>query len=191
MNAALSQPPAPSTPWSSVVAGDADALESLFAEWMPTTLQWCRRLGGPRVDPDQAAQEVFLVVLRRVHTVHSREVFPTWLMSVTRRVLAQLRRRAFPTRWAADHDLERAAGSTSDGELEQRELGRRVRQIIATLPPELAQVLVLCDIEERPDPEAAAILEIPVGTAKSRLRRARADFAARAKAMGLAGSEDR
>ena len=44
------------------------------------------------------------------------------------------------------------------------------------MPDDLRAVLVLCDIEDRTDPEAAEILDLKVGTAKSRLRRARARF---------------
>jgi RNA polymerase sigma-70 factor (ECF subfamily) len=171
--------------WSRVVEGDPAALERLCAEWLPVALQWCRRLGGPRVDADQATQEVFLVVLRRIHTVRSAEAFPAWLMAVTRRVLAQLRRQAWPNRWEPGVSLD----SLSTGEVgeggERRDRAVRAWAVLSGMPDDMRELLVLCDIEQRTDAEAAAVLELPLGTVKSRLRRARHVFTRRARGAGL------
>lgn len=176
---------APPAPWSQVVAGDPAALEALCAEWLPVALQWCRRLGGPRVDADQATQEVFLVVLRRVHTVRSPEAFPAWLMAVTRRVLAQLRRQAWPNRWEPDV----APDSLGTGEVgesgERRDRAVRAWAVLSGMPDDMRELLVLCDVEQRTDAEAAELLELPLGTTKSRLRRARQVFTRRARGAGL------
>ena len=171
--------------WASVVAREPDALEGLFSEWIGVTLQWCRRLGGPRVDADQAAQEVFMVVLRRIHTVNNENAFPTWLFAVTRRVLAQHRRHVWGTRWAADSNLDHFADARLQDDPERRETIQVVWSIIDELPDELREVLVLCDLEDRSDPEAANLLGLPIGTTKSRLRRARQLFKRRAKSAGL------
>ncbi len=177
--------------WDDVRQGEDHALDRLFHRWMPDVLQWCRRLGGPRVDPDQAAQEVFIVVLRRVHTVQNPGQLPSWLFSVTRRVLAQHRRRAWVRRWMPGGDsLEHQLGADPrDGPeklVERDETIQHVQALLQQLPEELREVLVLCDMEQRTDPEAAAILGLKTGTAKSRLRRARQQFRALARAEGLA-----
>jgi len=163
--------------WEAVQRGDAPAIDALCEDWLPTVLQWCRRLAGPRIDPDQAAQEVFLVVLRRVHTVQRPAQLPSWMFAVTRRVLAQHRRRAWVRRWMPGDVPEVADPRRSpQARAERNELVTQVADVLDQMPDDLRAVLVLCDIEDRTDPEAAEILDLKVGTAKSRLRRARARF---------------
>jgi RNA polymerase sigma-70 factor, ECF subfamily len=184
--------PPPVVEWDAVIGGDRAALESLFRVWMPIIMERCRRLGGPRVDADHAAQEIFIVVLRRVHTVTAEQVFPSWLFGVTRRVLAQHRRAAFSSRWDANREPE--LGVVSAGPDHIVAAARRVatvRAVIDKLPDDLREVLVVCDLEERTDTEAASILGIPDGTLKSRKRRARGRFRALADAQGLGGVEPR
>lgn len=173
--------------WSAVQAGDPAALEVLFAEWLPVILQWCRRLGGPRVDADHAAQDVALVVLSKLHTVHGPEVLPSWLFGVTRRVLAQHRRRAWVKRWIPGVDVDRTlASSNPEADLGRQELLSAVRDAVDALPASLREVVVLCDLERRPQAEVAEIVGLPLGTVKSRLRRARGILARILEARGLA-----
>ncbi len=177
--------------WDDVRNGEPHAIDRLCARWMPEVLQWCRRLGGPRVDPDHAAQDVFLVVLRRVGTVTAPGQLPNWLFSVTRRVLAQHRRQAWVRRWlpgtglSLDHRLGASPADGPDRLVERDETIHAVHAVLDELPVELREVLVLCDMEQRTDPEAAALLGLKVGTAKSRLRRARQRFRELASARGL------
>ena len=173
-------------PWETVRTGDPEALDALFTTWAPVVLQWCRRLGGPRVDADQAAQEVLLVLFRRVHTVVARQALPAWLMSVTRRVLAQHRRAAWGRRWVPGWSgEERSSGIGPQEEVEAAELARSVWEILDVLPHMIREVLVLCELEGRSSVEVAGLLDIPVGTVKSRLRRARARFRSLAEEDGL------
>jgi RNA polymerase sigma-70 factor (ECF subfamily) len=57
--------------------------------------------------------------------------------------------------------------------------------MIAELPPPLREVLVLCDLDERTDDDVAALLGVPAGTVKSRLRRARFMLRDMASARGI------
>jgi len=177
---------APTHDWNDVQRGEPTALEALLEQWLPVVLQWCRRLGGPRVDPDQAAQEIAIVVLRRIHTVRAAEAFPSWLFAVTRRVLAQHRRRHWGIRWNASATVDRvAAESTPESHTQRQEEIAAVRAVIQRMPHTLREVLVLADVEERSQPEVAELLGLPLGTVKSRLRRARHTFARQARADGL------
>ena len=173
--------------WEAVQRGDPPTINALCEDWLPTVLQWCRRLSGPRVDPDQAAQEVFIVVLRRVHTVQRPEQLPSWMFSVTRRVLAQHRRKAWVRRWLPGDVPDVSDPQTAPDRLsERRQLAEQVAGVLAELPDDLRAILVLCDIEDRTDPEAAELLGLKVGTAKSRLRRARSRFRELCLRRGLA-----
>jgi RNA polymerase sigma-70 factor (ECF subfamily) len=178
-------PDAAAPDWDAVTGGERDALEWLFTRWMPVTLQWCRRLGGPRVDPEQAAQDVFVTVLRRVYTVRSAEVFPSWLFAVTRRILAQHRRRAWSTRWDAGTRIEDLQPIDAGIDPERAQRIRDIWAAVDALPIKLRETLVLCDIEERTALEASELLDVPVGTVRSRLRRAREEFQLLALRRGL------
>jgi RNA polymerase sigma-70 factor (ECF subfamily) len=172
--------------WAEVRAAQPEAIDRLFARWMPDILQWCLRLGGPKVDAEQAAQDVCLVVLRRVHTVERPAQLPSWLFAVTRRVLAQHRRRAWVRRWLPGLSPDGVdPGPSPERGAVQADHVRIVHELLAELPEELREVLVLCDVEERSDPEVAELLGWKVGTTKSRLRRARLRFRELALTRGL------
>lgn len=156
---------------AAALQGDPQATDAVVDHWLPVVLGWCARLGGPGVDPEDAAADVFLVVVRRFHQVRAPEAFPTWLMAVTRRTLANHRRRAWWRRWLPGAAWDREDPSTRP---DAGDLRRHVQGLLERLPRAQREVVVLCDGEDRSMPEAAQILGIPLGTAASRLRAARA-----------------
>ncbi len=184
--------PAAPTELAAAQAGDRAAVEALCRAWLPVVLQWARRLGGPRVDPDHATQEVFVVALRRLESVRGPEAFAPWLFAITRRVLAQHRRAVWGQRWHSGQPVEELAGGPSpEDQARRRSRAADIQAIVAALPEELAVVLVLYDIEERTMPEVQALLGVPEGTLRTRLRAARAAFRKLATKRGLAPEEGR
>jgi RNA polymerase sigma-70 factor (ECF subfamily) len=165
--------------------GDSAALEHLLATWLPVVLTWCKRLGGPRVDPQDAAQEILLVVVDRLDSVWSPDAFRPWLYGVTRRILDRHRRRAWVRRWVGSPDERIPDPIDPRLGAEQSETARRVQRAVHALTDEHREVLVLCDVEGYTDEEVAELLRVPVGTVKSRLRRARASFRTEADKAGL------
>jgi RNA polymerase sigma-70 factor, ECF subfamily len=150
------------------------ALDRLCDVWLPVVLGWTTRLGGPRIDPEDAAHDVFLVVFRRIGDVERVEAFKSWLFGITRRVIAAHRRRAWLRRWLPGAVPDVASGAADPGRrAEQTQTADRVWNAILALPDHHREVLVLCDLEERADSEVAELLRVPKGTVKSRLRRAR------------------
>lgn len=163
-----------------------DPRDALLRDWLPTVLQWCRRLGGPNVDADDAAQEVLLVILRRADGVRDEAALPTWVFAVTRRVLARHRRRAWWRRWWSGPLPEHAdPGASAEERLQGRALAEQVGLALDRLGEEHREVLVLVDIEDRSLAEVAELLGVPVGTVKSRLSRARERFAHAARHVGV------
>jgi RNA polymerase sigma factor (sigma-70 family) len=142
-------------------------------------------LGGPRVDPHDAAQEILLVVVDRLESVWSPEAFRPWLFGITRRILDRHRRRAWVRRWVGGLDGRASERPDPSVDAEQSETARRVKQAVDALETDHREVLVLCEVEGYTDEEASAMLRVPVGTVKSRLRRARLKFRVAAEAAGL------
>lgn len=168
--------------------GDPMAREELLDIVLPEVLQWCTRLGGPKVDAEDACHDVLIVLLDRLEKVQDEERLRSWLFGVTRRVLAQHRRKAWVRRWVPGLTVDTAdpvAAPDRDAALSQTTA--RVRQVLEELPAAERECLVLFDLEERPESEVAEILDIPIGTARSRVRSAREKFRRIAKRYNLTG----
>lgn len=124
---------------------------------------------------DDLVQEVFLKVWKGLPKFRQQSQFSTWLYRITWNVAADCRRE-----FAQTHAKARSLSQIlpPDGEespalmhLHYQDL---IRRGLETLNFEHRTVLVLHDLEDLPQKEIALILEIPVGTVKSRLFRARA-----------------
>jgi RNA polymerase sigma-70 factor (ECF subfamily) len=158
--------------------------EDLCDRFLPEVLRWCARLGGQHVVPEDAAHDVMIVVLRKAHTVDP-ERLRSWVFGVTRRTLAWHRRKSFWRRFVGESVQVATPGRSPESLAGASESTRAVHAVLDRLGADLREVLVLCDLEDRTDRDVAEILDIPVGTAKSRLRRARAEFARLAAIGGL------
>ncbi|MFZ5478931.1 MAG: RNA polymerase sigma factor [Myxococcota bacterium] len=168
-------------------AGDPSARGLLVELWGPAVLRWCARIGGPRIDAEDAAHDVFERVLASVHHVREPRALSSWMFQTTRRVVADRRRRGWLRWWVPG--LVPEVRSPSPGpalDAETAQLAARVREALDVLPAELREVLVLCEMEDRDGTEVAALLDVPLGTVKSRLRRARERFEAEAVRRGIA-----
>ncbi len=167
--------------------GEEQSLERLVDECLPAVLGWCARLGGPKVDAEDAAHDVMMVVVTRLDRLARPEAFPYWLFGVCRNVLRSHRRRAWIQRWVPGEPPEQIErGPGADRSAEMSETARRVQAVLVRLPSAQREVLVLCDLEERSSSEVAALLKIAQGTVKSRLRLARRRFRREAGELGLA-----
>lgn len=162
-------------------AGDAAAIDALIVAWGPTVVRWCGRLGGPRIDAEDAAQDALERILRKLPGLDRAETFPAWLFQTCRGVVAQHRRRAWLRRWVGAPSPKVPDGRPGPGE----SLVAQVHAALDELDPERREVLVLCDLEERPAPEVARLVGVPEGTVRSRLRTARQQFAEAARRRGL------
>jgi RNA polymerase sigma-70 factor (ECF subfamily) len=180
-------PPSDPDLLAAFVAGRPGARDALLDRWLPEVLQWCARLGGPRVDPEDAAQDVVVVLITRVADLRDPARFPSWLFGVTRRVLAAHRRRAWLRRWVPGASTYDAPDPDAGAEhrLEADQTGRRVLRLLEELPAAQREALVLCDLEDRSAAEAAELLDVPVGTVKSRLRLGRERFRALCRAHDI------
>jgi RNA polymerase sigma-70 factor (ECF subfamily) len=136
-----------------------------------------RRMGLARVDADDASQQVFMIVSRRLSDIEPGTE-RTFLYGTTRRVLANLRRSLRRRRETGDEALPELVASDPlpDEVADRRRSMAFLDRVLARLPAPLKRVIVLADVEELSVPEIAALEAIPTGTVASRLRRARAAF---------------
>jgi RNA polymerase sigma-70 factor (ECF subfamily) len=142
------------------------------------------RLGVPRPDADDAAQQVFIVATQRLGQIpHGGE--RTFLYGTALRTAATLRRnQRRRARWVEPGSVDCASPELQpDAELERRQALAFLDDVLQRLPDELREVFVLCEIEELTAPQVAGIAGIPAGTVASRLRRARQEFGQQARRL--------
>lgn len=148
-----------------------------------------RRLGVPPTDMDDCMQQVFLVASRKLPSIAagSEQAF---LLGIALRVASDARRvRERRREVPEDDDVQRSDPAPQPDELaDQKRMRRILDDVLAALPDDLRAVFVLHELEEMAMQEIAGVLELPLGTVASRLRRAREEFerllARHAKAAG-------
>lgn len=162
-------------------------LRSLFETYYASIWRLLRRLGVPQAQLDDASQEVFWVAARRFKDIEpGRE--HAFLYGVALRIASNLVRRAPAPTWAEPEQLQCVADPqpTPEDRLQQRQMRQLLDDILNSMSSDLRTVLVLHEIEGLDVRQVAAIVEIPLGTASSRLRRAREEFSAIARRLRAA-----
>jgi RNA polymerase sigma-70 factor (ECF subfamily) len=163
------------TPLPETSAGFKELYEEHFAfVWRNV-----QRLGirGPEVD--DAVQEVFIVVHRRIDDFEPRTSIRAWIFGILTRVVRTHRRtharKQPPSSNETDTLVERRLLGP-DEQLERNQAAQALESILDTLTDEQREVFVLVELEEMSGPEIADALAISVNTVYSRLRAAREHF---------------
>ena len=159
--------------------GDRGSQDAFYRKYTRLVLDRVRRLGGPSIDAEDVAHEVFIVAFRKLDTFRDDGSLGAWLFGITRRVVANARRRAAIRRMVG---LDQIAEPRAPGLNCEEEVGRRWRrQMVLSALERLStshrEVLVLVDFEDRTTAEAAELLDVSVGTVYSRLHYGRKSFA--------------
>jgi RNA polymerase sigma-70 factor, ECF subfamily len=136
-----------------------------------------RRLGLSPSDADDASQQVFMIAARQLAQVPPGKE-RAFLYGTARRIAANARRDRRRRREAPGElaDELEAWGALPDERVELERTAALLDDLLEHLPEELRRVLVLAEVEEASVPAIAELEAIPLGTAASRLRRARAAF---------------
>jgi len=147
-----------------------------------------RRLGVRDADLEDLTHDVFLAVYQRRAQFDPRRPLRPWLFGFAFRVASDYRRRSrfrrevpaepFDAPDDAPTALERAV---------QRQTAELARQALASIELARRAVFILHELDEFAMPEVARSLEIPLNTAYSRLRLARAELATAVKALRSRG----
>lgn len=152
--------------------------EQIYAKYFNFVWAMVRHYG---VHPDyiaDAVQDVFVVVHTKLHTLAQPESVRSWLHGIVRRVASGYRRKRHNL--VVDVPLEPLpADSPSLTPAEQAERNEkllRLSTLLRSIEPSKRRIFVMCELEEFTCPEIAEVLELPLNTVYSRLRRARAAF---------------
>lgn len=150
---------------------DRDALDELYARHAPwLAVRLSRRCGDPDT-VDTAIQDTFLAVWKQAGKYQPTGEVGAWIWTIgIRRLIDQMRRRPNPTPASDSGLLDRVVAEEIPLALGHTPLG----QAYALLEPELQSVLAATALDGLSNREAAELLNIPTGTVKSRLSRARA-----------------
>ena len=148
----------------------------VFAEHGDFVWRSLKRLKIPPLDIDDALQEVFLVVYRRVSEYEDRGMMRAWLFSISRQIARHYHRSAGRT----ERRLRRLVLEPDPPDAEQVMARREAEELVTKFLDELDEnhrlVFHLSDIEGMTAPEIAAALEVNLNTVYGRLRSARKRF---------------
>jgi RNA polymerase sigma-70 factor (ECF subfamily) len=166
------------------LSGDRGAFAALVERHERRVYNLALRMTGRDEDARDAAQDAFLTALRKLSSFRGDAAFTTWMHRVTVNACYDLlrKRQRQPMLELGDEDRGRREPPPAPDPADASSLSIDVQRALLEVPEDFRAVMLLHDVHDLPQDEVAAILEIPVGTVKSRLHRGRV---ALAKALHL------
>ena len=164
---------------SSILEGLRDgglaALAQAFDRWHQRVRVLSRRLLSDAATAEDVVQEVFSALPRAIRTFRADVDLQTFLLAITVRRArhhqrATGRRRQALARLATE---QRAQARDPEHDAYRRELGERMADALDRLPHAQRVAFVLCEVEELTSVQAAAIVDVPEATVRTRLHHAR------------------
>ncbi|MDX1588369.1 MAG: RNA polymerase sigma factor [Oleiphilaceae bacterium] len=169
----------------------AQQFDALIRPHLDSLFRLAYHLSGERSDAEDLVQDVLVKLMPKTDELGRIERLRPWLKRVLYRQFIDHHRKqtrrldvnlvAFGST-ALDDDqgdiMERMANSLEGpaDSLDNEQLRQSIRKILGELKPDQRALIVMHDMEGRPQEEIAEILEVPVGTIKSRLHRTRAQL---------------
>ena len=167
--------------------GDVQAFESLVEKYQKKMLNTAYRMIGDYQDACEVTQEAFLSAYRGIKKFRGEATFTTWMTGIVlnqaRNRLKQMKTRSRYESVSLDVPVESPEGMitrevasedcSASEQLEKKDTARMIQDCINDLDPEFREVVVLREIQGYSYDEIRGILDLPEGTVKSRLFRAR------------------
>lgn len=164
-------------------AGDTAAFEQLMLDNQDRVYTLCLRMTGDREDALDLAQEAFFNAWRGLSSFQGNSSFSTWVYRLASNACIDfLRKRKRRQQGESPHSLDDEEAplpepadprGSPEEELERRELRRAVERGLQALPDHHRQVLVMRELSGMSYQEIGAVLDLDLGTVKSRIARAR------------------
>jgi RNA polymerase sigma-70 factor (ECF subfamily) len=163
-------------------------LETVYRDHFEFVYRKAMRLGGPGFDAEDASQEVFIIVARKLHTYDGTSLVTTWLYGITFNVVRALRRRLRLRRL-----FERAVEEVPDApvrsldRVELLQAHKIAYEILDKLAPKKREAFILAEFEGLSCDEIAKLAGTRTETVWSRLHYARQEFSQRLEARNRRG----
>ncbi len=151
--------------------GERPAFDELIQRWHEPLWKYVRRLADDEDTANDITQDIWLRVLRGIGRLRDGAKLRPWIFGVARRALMDRLRGRYAQPLVADVDVATIAADDApdDREEDLREMDEELNR----LPVVEREALTLFYLRELSLAEVASVLEVPVGTVKSRLFRAR------------------
>ena len=163
--------------------GDASAFEEILLAHQDRIYNLCRHMLGNAHDAEDAAQDTFLKAYQALPKFQPDASLYTWLYRIATNVCIDRRRKpVFESLFGGSDEGEQlvhdhASDAPSPEKLYQsKQLGQALQESLDRLSPKLRAIIVLKEIEELSYEEIADVLDISMGTVKSRIARAREEL---------------
>jgi len=167
-------------------SGDEESWKLLVGRFQRKVWNVAYQFTGRADEAEELTQDIFLHLLTALRTFDASGSLPAWLQRVARNyAIDHYRRRRRERSMVVDgeesEELVAAARDPTGGtdphrSLEQKDLAAFLRRLIDRLPSELGQAVILRDLQGMTYEEMASILQIPLGTVKSRINRGRLEL---------------
>jgi RNA polymerase sigma factor (sigma-70 family) len=167
--------------------GDEEAWRALVGRFQRKVWNVAYQFTGRSDEAEELAQEIFLHLLSALRTFDAEGSLPAWVSRVSRNyAIDHYRRRRRERSMVRDGEEaealvlsapDRTGRSDPHRALEEKDLSKWLRGVIDRLPSELGQAVILRDLQGMTYEEMAVVLEIPLGTVKSRINRGRIELA--------------
>ncbi len=160
-----------------VAQGDHSSFAVLMRRHEDRVFAVCLRLMGSRAAALDAAQETFTTLYRKAGQYRGTAAVGTWLYRITVNTCYDLLRKERRRHTEAMPEFFEPADPSGEDGYVSADLRPEIEKALASLSPDFRAVVVLADIEGYPLPDVAEALDLPLGTVKSRLFRARRQLA--------------
>ncbi|MCX4435148.1 RNA polymerase sigma factor SigM [Streptomyces mirabilis] len=161
------------------VEGDHEAFGEIVRRHRDRLWAVALRTLGDREEAADAVQDALVSAYRAAHTFRGQSAVTTWLHRITVNACLDRARKAASRKTSPVDDTERLEQllephESASAPAERNDLHRELLAALRTLPADQRAALVLVDMQGYPVAEAARVLDVPVGTVKSRCARGRA-----------------
>lgn len=161
------------------LGGNLRAFEILVQRHRDLVFRVASRIVGPE-DAEDVSQDTFLRAFHRLDRFRGEASFRTWLLQITQNAalsaLGRAQKRTGVESQEPDEAVDSDATRQPATQLERRERRQRLEFKLRRLPSDYRSLLVLRDLEGLSYAEIAEVLDMPLGTVKGRLHRARGDL---------------
>jgi RNA polymerase sigma-70 factor (ECF subfamily) len=161
--------------------GDEDAWSALVSTTLKPIYRLCASYAPSAAEAEELTQEVYFKLWENLHRYNPGSNFMAWAWRVAKNLLIDSYRRCYRERSAAWLDPEIIDRLPASDDPHEESVRRQRLRIISAglrqLPEELATLILMRDFSGLSYQEIAEALELPIGTVKSRLNRARLELA--------------